>query len=212
MSAGYTLHVALQDFSGTGLISGLVTLALAAWIFGAEFYRTHKLEEKLKPRARISFDPHDSTLYVRRGQLNIGSEFRYLVGVINESSVPLRGLRIVLEYSSPDEDGVTYIGAAMGDRLGSENGVFTVNPGDGIRPTQIVDVLQEIVPSNGGPALIRFVYANAHWMQMNKFFTDRMARHVTFRLEGEDLPEAVYFRLLVQYHSDRRRYSVAEVA
>jgi hypothetical protein len=62
-------------------------------------------------------------------------------------------------------------------------GEFTLNPGDGTHPSSYVEVLQEVVPRQGGPAEIRFQYANTRRAQAN-FFSNRSDHYLKFRLEG----------------------------
>jgi hypothetical protein len=89
------------------------------------------------------------------------------------------------------------------------DGVFTLNPRDGKRPSVYVEVLREVVPrvDPSKAADVQLCYANTVRGQPN-WFTDRSRNLLTFRLEGESIARSVPLRLAVAYDTERRRWTV----
>jgi hypothetical protein len=71
--------------------------------------------------------------------------------------------------------------------------------------TRYVEILQELIPRQGGPAEIRLQYANTRRAQAN-LFTNRTDHVLTFRLDGSLRP--VRFRLHVSYDATANRWHV----
>jgi hypothetical protein len=170
------------------------------------------------PKAKIAFDPQDSN-HVQRGTLSsagasAGSakvyydESLYALGIVSLSAKAVTGCKLVLQASEPHNTSEQRLGRSMkvrDDPDDQSRGEFTLNPGDGARPSIYVEVLQELVPRHGGPANIRLQYASTHRGQPN-WFTNRSDHLLTFRLEGGLSP--VQFRLHVSYDANAQRWRV----
>jgi hypothetical protein len=188
------------------------------WAFIAQQIQIRELKSRFDSAAALVFNPVEEK-HVQRGKVmreavggaQLCDEYRYAIGVVNLSAQPVPGCRLILEDSKPHDTSAQRLETALrvrSDPSMESTGVFTLNPGDGQRPTAYIEALQELVPFTllHEPAVIRLIYANSAGGQAN-WFSDRRDHTLTFRLEGQ-MAESVSFKLLVRYDADARRYSI----
>lgn len=194
------------------LVFNIVFFFFAAAAFIALFYQKRKLEQQLEPKATLIYKPNEPP-YVQYGNVDWKTsggnqpceEYKYRLGVVNLSKSSIEGLRMVFEDSQPYEERIHYLEKPLAVwGVSTSDGVFTLRPGDGAKPTVFVEILKELVPSTPGTA-------NRSWIQLlyaseqggaSKVFMDSSDHVITLRLEGPMKP--VWFKLLVKYQAQRR--------
>jgi hypothetical protein len=129
--------------------------------------------------------------------------------VVNLSNKPLTNLRVYVDGCEPPDPHAIYIGHPLGDRVGNEQGLITVNPGDGVRPTAYVDIFQEYIEQKIAPARIRLLYAS-HTIPSQPQFLDEVHKStVTLRVDSPDPKQALWCKCLLTYDANTCRYRVA---
>jgi hypothetical protein len=189
------------------LFWGLIALvACGTQAFVALVRENAGLKALMEPRARLAFDETERTVFVQDGTVAGKSpQVIFRVGVVNLSAVQIEGLRVVFESAQPHEQHVTYPNSPLKVHRDSanENGVFTLNVGDGVTPGVYVEVLEEmhfprylssgqdgepIMTFDGTTPLIRVRYAS-HTLCDPTFHRDFRAmttfpKELLLRLEG----------------------------
>jgi hypothetical protein len=201
------------------VITTLLSLLAAAFLaFHDVRVKRDELADLRVPKASLIFDSRDvncvqfgNVIMKVPGDRILCEEYIYAVGVINLSDTQIVGCRFVLERSEPHNTGEQRLGRALrvrNDPNLQSDGICTLNPHDGQRPSAYIEVLREVVPKQPGlmeQSDIQLQYANTVHAQPN-WFTDRTSYTLTFRLEG--IPKALKPSLSVKYDGSRRRWIV----
>jgi hypothetical protein len=186
-----------------------VSAAISFWLQQKKIWG---LESGLNPEAALTFDPDDHELHVRIGDVTVNGkpckEYKYLIGVVNKSDVAVDGVRVALDSVSPPNVHTFYPGKPMTVfQHESPEGYFTLNRGDGRRPSQLIEVVTEYVPIGGGSGYLVMAYASEHGGSKKPFIaSDR--QNLQFRLEGK----VPLKRIALTVKLDGLRHSVKETS
>lgn len=183
-------------------------VGFALWAFIAQAVRIRGYEQRFTPNAATEYRPTDSSIYVQDGNVDIdGRVFRehmHHVGIVNLSAKTMTRMRVVLDKMEPHIEHFTYLGKAV--KIRSENtsdGYFDLPVADGSSPSRYAAFLNELEPVDGGQTGYIIPYVDRQKMTF-----DRKTRRLTYRLEGGDMTQAIYFRIEIGYDENNNRYWV----
>jgi hypothetical protein len=196
----------LKDAStGTIVTYFLAFMIAVAWLIGD---REMQLRRMKHPKARLQFDQSDTTVYVQSGDVLVNEmpyrERVHHLGVVNSCGATLTRMRVVLDDVEPHLDHYVYKGKAMMVRGEKDPaGYFDLPVSDNRSPSRYAAIFNEMVPSDGSHAGYILPYVDRQ-----KITLDEGPRRITYRLEGGDMSQSVYFRLDIRYDMRKNNYSV----
>jgi len=137
------------------LVTAVACLIMAT-VIGAEFYRSHSLEEKLKPKLSIVFAPGDNPLY---DSMHLNNTVRYIrVGIHNTGAESVENVGVMVTRLMPDQPGIFPMQLLeQTHQQPHPIGRFIVNSSN--EPLMFVDLVSQSINNKGATdsLLIRFV-------------------------------------------------------
>jgi hypothetical protein len=148
LTAGYSVFEFAQGNPGVGrvFLAG-AAMMISITVIGAEFYRTHTLEQELEPKLELVFDPPSNKLYDSQ-HLN-GSLRKMRVGIINRGAEPATNVAVLLSRILPDVAGIFPMKTLQ--QTHQEDGVcrFTVYRSD--EPQVFIEVIHQAIRLTSEP-------------------------------------------------------------